>query len=146
MSQFIFTNVDQMRFLKYARSIFGFSTWTLWASIVCNSNVIFKCEISHCKYILLKFVTTMKHIQFFKFLSRSDFKQVIILDFFLNYLMFRLSLKRLLMKVYWLMGITLSPSSVIITYYQCASNVLLYLFNYHFIESFRRLLCPCNSL
>ncbi len=136
MSQFIFTYIDQMRFLKYAWSFFGFSTWALWASIVCNSSVIFKREISHCRYILLKFVTTMKHIEFFKFVAQSDLKQVIILDFFLNYLMFRLSLKRLLIKVYRVMGITLSLSSVMITYYQCASNVLLYLFNYHFIESF----------
>ena len=146
MSQFIFTNVEQMRFLKYAWSFFGFSTWALWASIVCNSSVIFKCEISHCRYILLKFVATMKHIEFFEFVARSDLKQVIILNLFLNYLIFRLSLKRLLMEVYRVMGITLSLSSVIITYYQCASNVLLYLFNYHFIESFRCLLCPCNSL
>ena len=125
-----------MRFLKYAWSIFGFSPWTLWASVVCNSSVIFKCEISHGGYILFKFVTAMKHIKFFKFVARSDLKQVVILDFFLNYLIFRLSLKRLLMKVYRVMGITLSLSSVIITYNQRASNVLLYLFNYHFIESF----------
>jgi len=78
-------------------------------------------------------------------MSRRDLKQVIVLDFFLNYLMFRLSLKRLLMNVSRIMRITLSVSSVMVTDYQCATNVLLYLFNNHLIESFRRLRCPCYS-
>ena len=136
MTQFIFTIVEQMRFLYHAWAIFGISTWTLWTSIICTCRVIIKCEISRRRYILFKFVTTMKHIEFFKFMARGDLEQVIILDFFLNYLQFRLGLKRLLEKLY--IGLTLSVSSVMLTYYQCTTNVLLYLFNYHLVESFRR--------
>ena len=138
MSQFIFSIDEYMSFLKNAWSIFGVCTWTLWAPVVSTCRVIFKCEVPHRRYILLKFVTTMKHIEFLKFVARCDLKQVIILDFFLNYLIFWLSLKRLLMNVYWVMLITLSLSSVVITYNQSATNVLLYLFNYHFVKSFGR--------